>query len=200
MEVRYLIPNLLEEDIEFRERLVEHLIAYSEMFNGIEARSIVSASILLYGTPERNPTINNIIRFEPIPPWIESFTLNIREQNISYNIPIHREFIQQRLGDVYYMCSGAIDQVYFNQTMRQQDFSQDELTTAQTQLRTLLIDLEAAYLHNTRRDNNITNMLRRPQGRLFLDIQVISNFFAVVEDLRTTDDRRNENTVIALRN
>ena len=55
MDVRFLMPNFLGEDIEFRERLVEHLIAYSEMFNGIESHSIVSASILLYGTPERNP-------------------------------------------------------------------------------------------------------------------------------------------------
>ena len=55
-------------------------------------------------------------------------------------------------------------------------------------------------MYNTRRDNNITTILRGPQGRLFLDIQVISNFFEVIDDLRTNDDRQNELTILALRN
>ena len=56
----------LGEDVDFRERLVEHLVAYSEMSNGIEAPSIRNSSILLYEANNNNPVINNINRQETI--------------------------------------------------------------------------------------------------------------------------------------
>ena len=98
------------------------------------------------------------------------------------------------------MCSRAIDQVYFNNIMRDQGYNQDEVEQAQNQLRTILINIETTCLENTRRESNIINILRGPQGRLFLDIQVISNFFEMVEELRTNDERQNGVTVLALRN
>ena len=95
------MPDLLGEDVEFRERLVEHLVAYSEMFNGIEARSIVSSSILLYGTGVQHPIINNIIRREALPNWLRSFRLNIRVGNVDVLIPFNREIITQTRAELY---------------------------------------------------------------------------------------------------
>ena len=79
-QIRYLMLALLEDDIEFRDRLIDHLIAFSGMLNGIEARSIVSSS--LYGKGVQNSMIKNIIRQEAIQTWLRSLRLSIRVGNV----------------------------------------------------------------------------------------------------------------------
>ena len=56
-----------------------------------------------------------------------------------------------------------------------------EIGQAQHHLRATLNRVERSYMENVRRDMNITNVLRGPQGRLYLDIQVISNFYEIIE-------------------
>ena len=87
------MPALIQDDVEFRDRLVDHLFAFMKMFNGIEARSIVSSSILLYGRGNDNPIINNKVRQETIPIWIRSLTNKLRVENVNVCIPLNREFM-----------------------------------------------------------------------------------------------------------
>ena len=48
-----------------------------------------------------------------------------------------------------------------------------ELEQAQHQLRSVLNRIERTYMDNVKGDNDVTKILRGPQGRLFLGIQVI---------------------------
>ena len=140
--------------------------------------------ILLYAVSEANRRNNKVTNNEPIPQWINSFLLSLIHQDITYNIPIHREYLQDRLGETYWTCSTCIDRAYFHQDILNMRIRNGELEQAQNQIRLTLHDLERDYLEAVRNDVNITHVLRGPQGRLYLDIQVISNFFEIIQQLR----------------
>ena len=183
-ETRYFVVDIPVQDIPFREQLLEHLVLFNDILGGQGARSLMSAPILLYAVGEANRRNNTVSNGEAIPQWITSFTLSFNHIDVNYNIRIHREHLEETLGETFWICSTPIDETFLRDDIINLRLSNNELGQAQHQIRLTLNDIERDYLNTVRSDEDIINVLGGPQGRSYLDIQVISNFFQVIQQLR----------------
>ena len=123
------MPLNINSDLEYRKELIEHLLRYVDMFHRINARSVVSSLILLYGLGVQQPLINNLIIREPLQN-LRSFRLNIRVGNADVFMLLNRDLITQTLADVYYMFSETINRVYLAQTLQESTFTAESINGA----------------------------------------------------------------------
>ena len=84
--VRYFVQDILNQDVQFREQLIEHLVLFDDILGGQGARSVMSAPILLYALGEANRRNNTVSNGEEIPPCVNSFTLSFNQNEVNYNI------------------------------------------------------------------------------------------------------------------
>ena len=198
--VRYFVQEIPSQDAPFREQLIEHLVLFYDILGGIGARSLMSTPILLYALGEANRYNNTVSNGEEIPPVVNSFTLSFTHDDTSYNIRINREHLRETLGDTYWVCSTRIGETFLRNETTSSGMTNNDLERAEIQIRTTLNDIETQYLNSVSSNANIIGILRGPQGRLYLDIQVISNFLYEIRQLLIGEPRDIQIMTIAIRN
>ena len=198
--VRYFVQDILNQDVPFREQLIEHLVLFDDILGGQGARSVMSAPILLYALGEANRRNNTVSNGDQIPPCVNSFTLSFNQNEVNYNIRMNRDHLAETLGDTFWLCSNRIDETFLREEIANLRLDNNDLGQAQHQIRVTLNDIETQYLNSVSSNANIINILRGPQGRLYLDIQVISNLFQEIQQLLIGEPRENQIMTIAIRN
>ena len=197
---RYFVQEIPPQDVPFREYLIEHLVLNYDILGGLGTRSLMSTPILLYALGEANRYNNTVSNGDEIPPIVTSFTLSFTHNEITYNTRINREHLRETIGNTYWACSTRIGETFLRPETTNLGISNNELERAEIQIRTTLNDIETHYLNSVSSDANIIGILRGPQGRLYLDIQVISNFLYEIQQLLIGEPRDVQIMTIALRN